>query len=144
MRILFSKQAELGIKAVLFLSVKPKGYLHNASEISKELKVPKEFVAKILQKLTHDGIVVSKKGKTGGFALKKHPREIKLLEIITSIDGNKAFEQCVLGFEYCSDEHPCPIHTKWASMRESIMEMLSEKSIADFRDATIRKLQTLR
>ena len=70
MRIIFSKQAELGIKAVLYLAVQPKGYLYNAAEISKELKVPKEFVAKILQRLTHSGIVSSKKGKTGGFALK--------------------------------------------------------------------------
>ncbi|MCX7907932.1 MAG: Rrf2 family transcriptional regulator [Ignavibacteria bacterium] len=144
MRIIFSKQAELGIKAVLYLSVQPKGYLRNATEISKELKVPKEFVAKILQKLTHSGIVASRKGKTGGFSLLVNPKEIKIIDIIRSIDGNKAFEECVLGFENCGDENPCPIHHKWAELREKILEMFSEKSIADFRDATLKKLRTLK
>lgn len=143
MRILFSKQAELGIKAILYLAVQPRGYLYNASEISKELKVPKEFVAKILQRLTHSGIVTSKKGKSGGFTLKLNPKDIKIIDIIRSIDGNKAFEECVLGFEQCSDEHPCPIHYRWAELREKIIEMLSEKSVTDFRDATIQKLRTL-
>ncbi|MFN3270762.1 MAG: RrF2 family transcriptional regulator, partial [Candidatus Kapaibacteriota bacterium] len=110
MRILFSKQAELGIKAVLYLSVQPKGYLRNANEISKELKVPKEFVAKILQKLANSGIVSSKKGKTGGFSLKVNPKDIKIIDIIRSIDGMKAFEECILGFPNCSEENPCPIH----------------------------------
>jgi len=144
MRIIFSKQAELGIKAVLYLAVQPKVYLYNAAEISKELKVPKEFVAKILQRLTHSGIVSSKKGKTGGFALKMNPKEIKLIDIIRSIDGEKAFEECVLGFESCSDEHPCPIHYRWAEIRQNIIDMFSEKSVADLREATIKKLKTLR
>lgn len=143
MRILFSKQAELGIKAVLYLSVQPKGYLRNAAEISKELKVPKEFVAKILQKLAHSGIVNSKKGKTGGFSLKVSPKEIKIIDIIRSIDGTKAFEECILGFPNCSEENPCPIHHKWAELREKVIEMLSEKSIADFRETTLNKIRTL-
>ncbi|MGB9852307.1 MAG: RrF2 family transcriptional regulator [Candidatus Kapaibacteriota bacterium] len=143
MRILFSKQAELGIKAVLYLSVQPKGYLRNASEISKELKVPKEFVAKILQKLAHSGIVNSKKGKAGGFSLKTNPKDIKIIDIIRSIDGSRAFEECILGFPNCSEENPCPIHFKWAELREKILEMLSEKSIADFRETTLKKIRTL-
>ncbi|MEJ5287380.1 MAG: hypothetical protein CH6_0719 [Candidatus Kapaibacterium sp.] len=143
MRILFSKQAELGIKAVLYLSVQPKGYLRNANEISKELKVPKEFVAKILQKLANSGIVSSKKGKTGGFSLKVNPKDIKIIDIIRSIDGMKAFEECILGFPNCSEENPCPIHSKWAETRQNIIAMLSEKSIADFRETTIKKIRAL-
>ncbi|MCX7880186.1 MAG: Rrf2 family transcriptional regulator [Ignavibacteria bacterium] len=144
MRIFFSKQAELGIKAILYLSVQPKGLLHNATEISKELKVPKEFVAKILQKLTHNEIVISKKGKAGGFTLKKSPKEIKLIDIIRGIDGNKAFEECILGFENCSDENPCPIHSNWAQIRTEIEKMFTEKSVADFRQDMIRKLKTIK
>ncbi len=144
MRILLSKQAELGIKSVLYLSVQPKGYLRNANEISKELKVPKEFVAKILQKLTHSGIVSSKKGKTGGFSLRVSPKEIKLIDIIQSIDGNKAFEECILGFEHCNDENPCPIHHQWKELREKILDMFSEKLISDFRDLTLKKIKSLK
>lgn len=142
MRILFSKQAELGVKAVLYLSIKPKDHLFNAQTISRELKVPKEFVAKILQKLTYEGIVSSKKGKDGGFALRKSPEEIKIIDIVYAIDGKEILNRCVLGFENCSDQYPCPVHDIWAILRERIIDMLSNRSIADFWEITYRKITT--
>lgn len=140
MRILFSKQTELGIKAVLFLSIQPRDQLFNAKTISKDLKVPKEFVAKVLQKLTYSGIVTSKKGKEGGFALKKSPEEIKLIDIVNVIDGTQGFNGCVLGFENCSDTSPCPVHNEWSTVRNRIIEMFSKSSIADFSDITLSKI----
>jgi DNA-binding IscR family transcriptional regulator len=71
------------------------------------------------------------------------PKEIKIIDIIRSIDGNKSFEECILGFEHCSDEKPCPLHSKWAEIREQIIKMFSEKSVADFRDLTLQKLSSL-
>lgn len=144
MRILFSKQTELGIKAVLFLSVQPKEQLFNAKTISKELKVPKEFVAKVLQKLTYSGIVISKKGKEGGFVLKKSPEEIKIIDIVNIIDGTEGFKSCVLGFENCSDEYPCPVHKEWSILRNKIIDMLSKSSIADFSDITFSKIASFK
>ena len=49
-----------------------------AEEIANKLSIPKEFVSKILQSLTESGIVNSRKGKSGGFAIAKDPKRIKL------------------------------------------------------------------
>ena len=57
MTVIFSKKCELALQAVLFLSVKKEKKIFNAIEISEELKVPKEFVSKMLQILTDSGIV---------------------------------------------------------------------------------------
>ena len=75
MTVFFSKSCELGIQAVLFLSAKEMR-IYNAEEVSKELKVPKEFISKVMQILTNSGIVGSKKGKSGGFFLAKKPSKI--------------------------------------------------------------------
>ncbi|MGQ9818767.1 MAG: RrF2 family transcriptional regulator [Candidatus Kapaibacteriales bacterium] len=144
MRILFSKQAELGIKAILFLSIQSNERLFNAKTISKELRAPKEFVAKVLQKLTYSDIVTSKKGKKGGFALKKSPKEIKLIDIIKVMDGIESFKRCVLGFENCSDNYPCPVHDEWATLRDKIVDMFSKSSIADFSDITYLKISSFK
>lgn len=66
MTVIFSKKCELALQAVLFLSVKDRQLIFNAAEVSAELKVPKEFVSKMLQILTDSGIVGSKKGKNRG------------------------------------------------------------------------------
>lgn len=144
MRILFSKLTELGIKAILFLSIQPKEKLFNAKTISKELKVPKEFVAKVLQNLTYSGIVMSKRGKKGGFALKKSPEEIKIIDIVNVFDGTEGFKKCVLGFENCSDEYPCPVHKEWYSLCDRIIDMFSKSSLADFSDITFSKISSFK
>ncbi|OGU35989.1 MAG: transcriptional regulator, partial [Ignavibacteria bacterium GWB2_35_6b] len=136
MTVIFSKKCELGLQAVLFLSVKKQNVIVSAIEISQELKVPKEFVSKVLQILTDSGIVGSKKGKNGGFYLAKRPANIKLIEIVEAIDGLELFNTCVLGFPGCSVAEPCPVHEKWGKLREDAYKMLSEETLEQLKGKT--------
>ncbi|MFZ1290865.1 MAG: Rrf2 family transcriptional regulator [Melioribacteraceae bacterium] len=143
MTVIFSKKCELALQAVLFLSIKKDKLIFNAKDISDELKVPKEFVSKMLQTLTESGIIGSKKGKNGGFYLARRPSQIKLIEIVQAIDGDSVFKSCVLGFPNCSSEHPCPVHDKWGKIRDEAYKMLSEETLEQLKEKTIRKIQTL-
>lgn len=143
MTVIFSKACELGLQAVLFLSTKDEKAIYNAEEVSKELKVPKEFVSKVLQILTSSGIVGSKKGKSGGFYLAKEPHDIKLINIVEAIDGLDLFKTCVLGFPGCSHEAPCPVHNKWGKLREDAYNMLSEETLEQLKQKTAAKISTL-
>jgi Rrf2 family protein len=143
MTVFFSKACELGLQAVLFLSIKKEKLIFNAEEISKELKVPKEFVSKVLQILTNSGIVGSKKGKSGGFYLAKSPAQIKLIDIVEAIDGLDIFRSCVLGFPGCSHEKPCPVHDKWGRLRDDAYKMLSDETLEQLKEKTILKITSL-
>ncbi|MEG8947915.1 RrF2 family transcriptional regulator [Rosettibacter firmus] len=143
MTVFFSKACELGIQAVLYLSIKKQNVIVSADEISQELKVPKEFVSKILQKLTYHGITGSKKGKGGGFYLAKNPGNIRLIDIIEAIDGLDIFKSCVLGFPGCSNENPCPVHDKWGKLREEAYKMFSEETLSQLKEKTIQKILNL-
>ncbi len=143
MTVIFSKKCELAIQAVLFLSTKSEKKIFNSLDVSKELKVPKEFVSKMLQTLTESGIIGSKKGKNGGFYLARDPKDIKIIEIVEIIDGLDVFTTCVLGFPNCSDEHPCPVHEKWGTIRDETYHMLSEESLEQLREKTLKKITSL-
>ena len=143
MTVIFSKKCELAIQAVLFLSIKKNKLIFSAIDISEELKVPKEFVSKMLQTLTTSGIIGSKKGKNGGFYLARKSSQIKLIEIVRAIDGDKVFKSCVLGFPNCSNESPCPVHDKWGKIRDDAYKMLSEETLEQLKEKTLRKIQTL-
>lgn len=143
MTVIFSKKCELAIQAVLFLSIKKNKLIYSAIDISEELKVPKEFVSKMLQILTASGIIGSKKGKNGGFYLARKPNQIKLIEIVYAIDGDKVFKSCVLGFPKCSNESPCPVHDKWGKIKDDALKMLSNETLEQLKEKTIRKIQTL-
>ena len=143
MTVIFSKKCELGLQAVLFLSIKKDKMILNATEISEELKVPKEFVSKVLQNLTLSGIVASRKGKNGGFFLGKPASQIRLIEIVLSIDGLEMFHNCVLGFPGCSPDSPCPVHNEWGKLRDETYKMLNESSLEELKEKTISKIKNL-
>lgn len=143
MRVIFSKKCELGLQAVLFLSIKKGKLIYKAGEISKELKVPQEFVSKVLQILTQSGIIGSKKGKNGGFYLAKNPSQVKLIDIVEAIDGLEVFNSCVLGFPGCSPDQPCPVHDTWGKLRDDAYKMLSSETLEQLKGKTLSKILSL-
>jgi Rrf2 family iron-sulfur cluster assembly transcriptional regulator len=141
MTVFFSKKCEYGLQAILFMAAQENGCVCPSDEISKKLKIPKEFVSKILQSLTESGIVESKKGKAGGFKLAKHPSKIKLIDVVDAIDGLESFNSCVLGFPNCSPENPCPVHNQWGELRTKAYDMLSLETIDKFKQKTLNKIK---
>jgi Rrf2 family protein len=141
MTVLFSKKCEYGLQAVLYMAAQDNGCVCPAEEISKKLKIPKEFISKILQSLTESGIVESKKGKSGGFKLAKPTTKIKLINIVEAIDGLESFNSCVLGFPNCSPEKPCPVHNQWGELRTKAFNMLSTETIDKFKEKTLKKIK---
>lgn len=143
MTVIFSKKCEYGLQAVLYLATYEKGEIISSEDISKKLNIPKEFISKILQSLTESGIVSSKKGKYGGFALAKDPKKIRLIDIVASIDGLKIFNSCVLGFPKCNPDNPCPLHDKWGDLRTRTYNMLTDETIDRFKQKTLKKVNSL-
>jgi Rrf2 family transcriptional regulator, iron-sulfur cluster assembly transcription factor len=143
MTVIFSKKCEYGLQAVLFLAANENSDVIPSDEIAKKLGIPKEFVSKILQDLTESGIIYSKKGKKGGFALAKHPSKIRLIDIVAAIDGLGIFNNCVLGFPKCSPDHPCPVHDKWGELRTKAYNMLNDETIDKFKAKTLDKISSI-
>lgn len=143
MTVIFSKKCEYGLQAVLYMAAKEPGCVCPSEEISQKLKIPKEFVSKILQSLTDSGIIDSKKGKSGGFMLAKKPSKIRLIDIVEAIDGLDLFNSCVLGFPDCSPDKPCPVHDKWGELRDKAYEMLAAETLDKLKEKTINKIGKL-
>ena len=136
MATLLSKTAEYGLRAVLYIALNQtdgksiKKWI-DAEEIARDLKIPQHFLAKVIQKLVKAGIIYSKRGKSGGFRLRKSPEKLKLLDIVFALDGGKLLKDCVLGLPNCSDKSPCPVHNYWRNIREEIKQMFSEKTVKE-------------
>ena len=143
MTVIFSKKCEYGMQAVLYLAAQDVGTIIPAEQISRVLKIPKEFISKILQSLRESGIISSTKGKSGGFCLAKPSSEIKLIDVVEAIDGLEMFDSCVLGFPECSPDTPCPVHDKWGDLRTQALEMLTSETLDKLKEQTLKKILTL-
>jgi len=129
MSILFSRQCEYALQAVMYLALKPEGERTSIKELTRKINIPYHFLAKILQDLTYKGLLISQKGPTGGFALAKPAKDITLFQIVEAIDGTDVTSKCVLGFPECSGKNPCAVHEKWTGLRDEIHVMLVGKNI---------------
>jgi Rrf2 family iron-sulfur cluster assembly transcriptional regulator len=136
MSIIFSRQCEYALQAVLFLALNSDGKMISIRDLTKRLDIPYHFVAKILQDLTRKGLLTSHKGPSGGFSLSMPAKEITLLDIVNAIDGPGFLNNCVFGFPDCSGDKPCAAHDQWAKIRESIRKMLATKNILEMAGET--------
>lgn len=131
MSLIFSRQCEYALQAVLYMSAQQRGSYTNINEISERLDIPMPFLGKTLQLLVQTKVLSSQKGPKGGFRLAKDPSEIALFHIVEAIDGTDFLTSCVLGFPECSSKTPCPMHAEWGELRDRVYQMLAVRTIAD-------------
>ncbi len=128
---MFSKACEYAIRATIYIaqqSLEDKRVSLKA--ISNEIDSPVAFTAKILQQLTRNKIVTSVMGPTGGFQMDKDRiDEVKLSKVVDTIDGDSIYRGCGLGLKECDASRPCPVHDRFAKIRDDLQKMLVSTSI---------------
>lgn len=100
-------------------------------EIAEAIESPPPYTAKILNTLVHSGILLSGRGPHGGFVLDHAPEEIRLIEIINSIEGIDRFENCMLGDKMCSDLDQCPLHHRFHNVRALLLRTFYDTYLSD-------------
>jgi len=99
--MLITRASEYAILSLILLSKAEKP--QDSETLSRELSIPKSFLAKILQSLAKHGILKSFKGVNGGFALIREAKDISMLEIISCVEG-----KAPAVFDCASSEENCP------------------------------------
>ncbi len=105
------------------------------SEISNNKNIPLKFLENILNELKKANFLESKKGKGGGYSLKKPPKKIDLASVIRIINGPIALLPCVsLNFYHrCEDcdEENCGLRKVMTITRDATLKILEKKTLAD-------------
>lgn len=106
------------------------------ADIAEEQKIPKKFLEQILLDLKHRGLVVSKRGRDGGYVLLKPADQITFGEVLRMIDGPIAPLPCLSQTAYqkcddCLSEEECGIRHVFARVAEATREVLFSATIAD-------------
>ena len=130
---MFSKTCEYGIRATIFIA--SESYQNKRvglKDIAKKIDSPEAFTAKILQILSKDNIINSIKGVGGGFEIPRETmKNIKLAQIVNALEGDSVFTGCGLGLTHCSEDHPCPMHEKFKSIRNELAFMLENTNLEE-------------
>ena len=137
--MVITRATEYSIRAVLHLAGKHPMPVVSKQEICDAEGITPAFLTKILQPLIRGGIVRSKRGSGGGFALARDPARLTLLDVMEATEEPMLLNLCLLREHACEREKLCPVHDLWAEARQKIEEVFSRRSVAELARERIRR-----
>lgn len=128
---MFNKETEYAIRGLVYVKLQNlKRRRPGTSEIAREIDAPHFFTAKILQRLVRLGYLKSVKGKGGGFYFDENDPDLSLRDLIAATEGDSSISACGFGLKECDEKNPCPMHEKYAPIRESINKLVDEETVS--------------
>lgn len=82
-----SNKGRYGVRAIFDIAFHSAGKATQIKDISRRQAIPPRFLEQIFQDLKRAGLVTSKRGPRGGYALALEPEEIRLGDIIRALEG---------------------------------------------------------
>lgn len=134
---MLSKKAKYALKALTVLTENYGQGPILISQLAERERIPRKFLELILLQLKNNGILMSKKGKGGGYLLSRSPEKVNLGQIIRIVDGPLAPLPCVSRTAYvkcdeCHDEKTCNIRIIMKEVRDSTAAILEGTTLDEF------------
>lgn len=109
---------------------KDKDKKFSTAELSKELKISRQFLRVIFHLLNKNGIVVSSKGKTGGFKLALPANKIFVTDLIAIFQRPIKLNDCFVGTNLCPDVRRCVLRKKVQKLEDVFKREFKSLTIA--------------
>ena len=142
-----SKRGEYALRSLINLGIAQELGLPRVQirELAKQENIPVKFLEAILLEMNRAGYLDSKRGKGGGYFLKKSMAKITIGEIVRLIDGPLAPISCASVTAYrpcsCPDEAHCGLRLLMVDVRNAIANILDKYTLADTVEVTLRKMR---
>jgi len=136
MRPVLSNKSKYGLKALLSLAHETGRGPVLVSDLADRDAIPKKFLEAILLELKRHGIVESRKGKGGGYFLRRPADDVTFGEVIRVLEGPLAAVPCVSQTAYmkcaeCVDEQTCGVRLAMKEVRDATARILDNTTLAD-------------
>jgi len=125
-----SKRADYALIAVRHLALQRAAGACSAKDIAQAYGIPTELLAKILQKLAKNGLLISQHGTNGGYALARDPSQVTVFEVIRAIEGPLFITSCVTDRRACGQMHKCTVREPLRVVNDTLVRALSSVTIS--------------
>lgn len=140
MHVQLGRKGDYAVRAVIDLARHYGQGRRKTREIAAEMDIPRSFLPQILADLVRAEILEALAGPEGGYALRRSPDELSLLDVVVAAEGPVEATRCVFRGGDCDWENVCPIHDPWGRAQQALTDELGRTTLADLTaiDAEIR------
>jgi Rrf2 family protein len=132
------RRVDYGLRAVIYLSSQVPEKCCSIGEISREQGIPRKFLEKIIQDLLRSGLIKSKRGSCGGYALARPAEGISFNDVIEAVEGPLAINACMDEHLSCDHLPRCTMVGVWVEVQQRVSEVLGKTMIGDLRQTPCR------
>jgi Rrf2 family protein len=126
-----TRAADYGVRVMVHLANAPHDERLLLPALAEATHAPESFLSKVLQALTRAGLITSRRGQAGGFAISPHGMRANMREVIEAVDGPIRLNVCLAPGRSCERKHWCPAHPVWARAQRAMLEVLESATVAE-------------
>lgn len=119
------------LKVMLDLAQHKDSGFVSLADVAERVKESQKYLETTVAQLSQKGLILSARGKTGGYMLARKPEEYTVAEIITAAEGSLAPVSCLDGATPCENAGNCLSLPLWKELDEVIMNFLNSKTLAE-------------
>lgn len=137
---MFNKETEYAFRGLVYVFTQNRrGSRPGVIEIAQGIEAPQFYTGKIMQRLVRQGFLNSIKGKNGGFYLDAEMPDRSLRDIVLALEGESAFHACLFGLKNCNANEPCPLHHRYAKIKEDLNELVTVETIRSLTEKMLKE-----
>ncbi len=111
----------------------------SAARVALAQNISIKYLEGILNQLKLSGIVVSDRGRQGGYRLSRPASEILMIEVVAAMEGELKPVECVDDSSVCSRGAFCMPRRFWQGLRDSVENYLKSVTLDDLaEEPTVR------
>ena len=136
-----STRARYGTRALLDIALYQGNGPVPLKNIAQRQQVSLHYLEHLVTPLIAAGIIRSARGARGGVWLAKLPQELKLSEVINTLEGSLAPVECVNDASYCSRSEFCVTRDIWGELKRAMNGILESTTLQDLVERQQKKGQ---
>lgn len=129
-----STRSRYGLRAILELAMEYGTGPLQIKVIAKRQDISNKYLEQLMAILKSSGLVRSVRGAKGGYILAKEPREIRVSDIFSALEGPLVTVDCLDHPEFCTRCTDCVTRHVWAEIQNSIQGVMESITLHDLVD----------
>ena len=125
-----SRKIDYALRAMTLLAGAGDGEALTLGRIASQIAVSPQFLAKIIESLTHRGLLRSRRGRGGGYALARPAEDISFKDVIEAVEGPIMLNTCLDGHDDCALAGCCRMPSVWRTAQDRLVEVLEQATLA--------------
>lgn len=126
-----STKGRYAVRAMLDLALQSGDGPTMIKDISKRQGISVLYLEQLFTRLKAAGLVGSTRGPKGGFRLTRLPSQIRIGDILQTMEGSMALVACVDNAMLCSRADSCVTRKVWAEMKQAMDKVLESTTLQD-------------